>query len=594
MPAALRPTSVQTKRIFAIGAWALFLVLAARAQRIPADEIRISTQPYRLPAPPALRVQTNLVMVPVVVRDTAGKIVAGLKQEDFQVFDNGKPQTIISFSAETPARLSAPAQPAPAAPANAAPASVPAFPPAATPRRYVALFFDDLNLPVGDLAPVRKAAQEFVRHDLEAGDRVAIFTSSTIVTLGFTDDLRKVVDTLALLKPRVRRPSVGVSCPRMSAYQAYQIVNFNDQASMELGIEQGIAEQCFSRDSNMVASLPGIVKNQAFQMISLVDQYSRDTLIVLKDVLQYVGKLSGRRMVVLASSGFLTMSTPLRRSQDSLVEIALRTGVVIHSLDAKGLAADAVGSDVGNGPPSLLMLRPDLQQFADSLAREQHAQMSEAMSFLAGGTGGRFFHGNNDFGRGFRELTATPEVLYMLGYAPDNLKPDSTYHALKVTLTGAREYKLDARRGYFAPDKLRLPPVVPPDKFDLAVQGSDALAEFVVGATTRPEKSAGQSALRVQVRLTTRDLPFLRREDRSVENVRFVLALFDAQGKFHSGVEGEWVLNLKDETLARLAEHGLEQAVSLRAPPGAYKLRLVVQERMHGRLAAQTYPVAVM
>jgi VWFA-related protein len=40
----------------------------------------------------------NEVLVPVVVRDAQGRSVGGLTKDDFQVFDNGKPQTIAGFS----------------------------------------------------------------------------------------------------------------------------------------------------------------------------------------------------------------------------------------------------------------------------------------------------------------------------------------------------------------------------------------------------------------------------------------------------------------------------------------------------------------
>jgi len=48
-----------------------------------------------------IKVQANLVLVRVVVRDAAGNVVSGLKQEDFQVFDNGNKQRISAFNIET-------------------------------------------------------------------------------------------------------------------------------------------------------------------------------------------------------------------------------------------------------------------------------------------------------------------------------------------------------------------------------------------------------------------------------------------------------------------------------------------------------------
>src|ERR1700739_2626887 len=46
--------------------------------------------------PATFKVRVNLVLVRVVVRDSKGKEVSGLKKEDFQLFDNRKPQTISS------------------------------------------------------------------------------------------------------------------------------------------------------------------------------------------------------------------------------------------------------------------------------------------------------------------------------------------------------------------------------------------------------------------------------------------------------------------------------------------------------------------
>ncbi len=54
---------------------------------------------------PTFKLQTerNLVMVRVVVRDAKGAVVDHLRQEDFQLFDHGKLQTILHFSMEKPA-----------------------------------------------------------------------------------------------------------------------------------------------------------------------------------------------------------------------------------------------------------------------------------------------------------------------------------------------------------------------------------------------------------------------------------------------------------------------------------------------------------
>ena len=60
------------------------------------------------------------------------------------------------------------------------------------------------------------------------------------------------------------------------------------------------------------------------------------------------------------------------------------------------------------------------------------------MEELADATGGRYFHNNNDLKGGFEQVAAAPEFVYVLGFSPQNLKLDGTYHSLKVTLKTSR------------------------------------------------------------------------------------------------------------------------------------------------------------
>ena len=72
------------------------------------------------------------------------------------------------------------------------------------------------------------------------------------------------------------------------------------------------------------------------------------------------------------------------------------------------------------------------------------------MADLAEGTGGTYFHNNNDLEGGLKSLAAAPEYLYLLEFSLQGVKPNGTYHPLKVEVapTGLT---LQARRGYFVP-----------------------------------------------------------------------------------------------------------------------------------------------
>ncbi len=93
----------------------------------------------------------NLVEVRVVVRDEHGKIVEGLKQDDFNLFDNGKSQTISGFSVELPTNV----EPAKTEIASVSPYTSPGGIPLlraqqSLPDRFVALLFDDTHMSVAD------------------------------------------------------------------------------------------------------------------------------------------------------------------------------------------------------------------------------------------------------------------------------------------------------------------------------------------------------------------------------------------------------------------------------------------------------------
>jgi len=74
----------------------------------------------------------------------------------------------------------------------------------------------------------------------------------------------------------------------------------------------------------------------------------------------------------------------------------------------------------------------------------------DVMAELADGTGGTFFHNSNDLQGGLKLLTAAPEYVYLLQFSLDNVKPDGTYHRLRVKVD-KEGLHLQARRGYYAP-----------------------------------------------------------------------------------------------------------------------------------------------
>src|SRR6202035_5174017 len=139
----------------------------------------------------------NEVEVVVTVRDRNGEPVSNLTQSEFEIRDNGKVQTISAFALQGATKRSATPQPARTPSTEATSASL-----QTAPRRFVALFFDDMHTEPGDFARVQKAARQFVQESLGREDRVAIFKASENGEVTFTNDKPTLLSTIDGLRAR--------------------------------------------------------------------------------------------------------------------------------------------------------------------------------------------------------------------------------------------------------------------------------------------------------------------------------------------------------------------------------------------------------
>ena len=158
--------------------------------------------------------KVTLIEVPVVVRDKKGKAVGTLRQEDFQLFDKGKPQVISKFSVEKSGGGKVISQTS-GPDAEGAPDGAPVI----APNHFVGFLFDDLHMEFADLVYTRTATQKFIAANLNPADRVAIFTTSGQNQLAFTDDRDSMNKVLLKIAPHPYSPPPG--CPSLSFVTAH-------------------------------------------------------------------------------------------------------------------------------------------------------------------------------------------------------------------------------------------------------------------------------------------------------------------------------------------------------------------------------------
>lgn len=542
--------------------WAVPAALAclglAAAQSIAPDEMHARTVPYVPPSPVTLRTQVDLVEVPVVVRDGQRRAVAGLTRDNFEIYDSGKKRVITAFSVQHFA-------PQGAAGNGTKPAADAAAPKSEPRPRFLALLFDDLDSDQLALKPAKDAAVRFVKTGLAPDDRVAVVTMAQSRDSQFTGDVPKLVEQIArITHQKSPEDSVGM-CPVIRPYEAYLIANSLDKEVLQAKLAE--CSICNGRNNpcpeGEITSLSNSIWDHALMN-------SGNTLHVIEDVVDGMAKLPGERMILLASAGFLLGN---RESDlDRLMTKARHAEVLINALDAKRLYV--VGADASMSRSPVPLPKRTLNMEAEN----------DGMAALAAGTGGTFFHNNNDLAQGFRVLGMVPETMYILGFAPSDKAADGHFHSLKVRLATGKRYSLEARLGYTAPSANASPQVSPPSRLDREVMASDTVTDLPASFTW--ERWAGPPGITVVAHLDVSHMHFLNWQGRRAQRLMIVAVLLDSRGSFVTGKRSEFDLNLTEATFAQLAKTSFTASMTLKAPPGSYLARAVVEDALEGKLTA--------
>jgi VWFA-related protein len=551
----------------------------------PAQDAKPAPEVNTQESPIPFRVRVNLVPVRVVVHDGKGQPVKDLKREDFKIFQDGKPQTLSTFSVETPnARLAA-------ADANAATSSAPPIDSATdTPRniqlptRFVALLFDDINVQTADLMRVRQSALKFLDSSIRPTDRVAVLTFSGQSQQDFTDDRAKLNDAIARLMPSmlIGNGNTSMDCPPMDYYEADQIENKNDQLALAVATQDAIA--CLNpvgTQASVQNEAAAMVQSMAQQKLSLGYMQTQYAFRGLQGALRRIIAMPGQRVIVLVSPGFIYPT------QEDLmwatVDQATRSNVFINTLDARGLYTPAMfdASQTSHGSPLVAGQHSQMQMAAEF-------EESEVLASLAGATGGFAFRNSNDLDAGFRTLASAPDVSYLLGYTPEGLKMDGRFHSIKVTLA-TKGYTVQARKGFVAPKHDETPEEAAKREIEDALFSQEIESGVPIALHTQYFKpDPGNAKLSIQTHVDVAHIRFQKAADgRNRDQLTVVAGLFDQNGNYLNGYQKVVELKLRDATLERLTRTGMTVTTDFDVKPGAYVVRLVVRDAEADALSTQ-------
>jgi len=584
---ARRHASIQLAACAASALLPLLLLLgpdSLAAQKVGSDEVRAQESEATF----KLQVERNLVVVRAVVRDSNGRVVGGLHKEDFRLFDNGKLQTVSQFSLESTVPPGASAQPTrktvdeETVPETALSSQ--------TPRRYLALYFDDAHADFEGIARTREAAKKYLASNWGPGDRVGVFTSSGQGNLDFTGDRAELLEALQHLLPRPMVTTDPTSCPKIFDYQAYLIVERRELYATQIAIEEALECQ-FQGNTKFLDQATSAVQAEALRKLNEAENATEYTLRSLDALVRRMTQAPGQRTLVLISPGFMTETEQHRLTE--VTDHALRSGVIVNTLDSRGLYTQLPLGDASE-QPIFLERNNDLMGHKAMMYIERDSLSSKVLLGLATDTGGIFFHNNNDFDEGFRKTGALPEVYYVLAFSPQNLKYDGRFHSLKVKLGDPRGYSVQARQGYFAPQKPLDSVARAKEEIEQALFSQDELAELPMEVHTQFFKANDLSAkLSVLMHLDLHFVQFRKSEGRNLNNLTVVTALFDRNGNYLAGKERRLEFRLRDTSLEQLTQSGLTMKTSFDVKPGTYLVREVVRDAAGERISGLTRTVDI-
>lgn len=538
-----------------------------------------------------VKISTTLIQIDVSVTDKNGKQITDLKPEDFEILENGDKQEITNFSYiavtddvrnESQNQLTV----------NSKQVKIPPVPTmlrADQVRRTIVLVVDDIGMSFGSMANVREALKKFVSEQMEEGDLVAIIRTSAGVSVfqQFTSDKRILMAAIEKVKWNAALGKIGIFEPFKPTLK--EMINGTVRSDGSVRQTQGNEQDReFEQDNKELRE--GI--------------FAAGTLGAIRYVIRGMNEMPGRKAVVLFSDGFDIYDSNGKNTNmgavyvvqalDKLIEEANRAGVIVNTIDARGLQT-----------PGMFMAEDDLSnQSMENLIEIQDQRMESfrnsqtGLAYLAQKTGGRFFKNNNGLSNGVRNAVNDLNGYYLIAYQPDSDTFDANKRKFnKLTVRVKREgAKVRYRSGFFGITDERLNPTRQTPQTSQERMTAALFSPFGAnGVSMRMTSLFANDAkegnfVRAFLHIDGKTITFADMPDGnkklSFEVIGFT---FDGSGKIADSFGKSYAITVKSENVQRVIENGLVYSMFVPIKKaGAYQLRVAVRDTNSDKIGAST------
>jgi VWFA-related protein len=419
----------------------LLLAAASPGAQTPAKP----TPPAAPQQPPreVIRRSADLITSDVIVRGDNGQFIADLTQKEFEVYEDGVKQDVVTFVLTHGGRtINDVAAPPP--PAQEGILLPPPRPTNDASGRIFLIFVDDLHLDFRNTGRIRELFKKISKELIHDGDMFGIVSSGpSSIAIDMTYDHKRLDEAMNKISGNGLKPSDIIDTPDGS------------QGPPEVRYRAHVA---FSTVYDTLKSLEQ-VHNRRKAFIYVSNGYDFDPFATSRE------KANAERQGMTcdnsvpgsancsypsngdgSSSGSNSDVNPFSQSGNNnefafadlaaelaeLTREANRANATLYTIDPRGL--------VGG---------PDLDEQVDQVEWQNHIRETQnSLRVLAEQTGGIAVVNSNDFDKALKRIDAETSDYYVLGYYSSNPDPTKRRRTIEIRVTRPGKYDMKYRTSY--------------------------------------------------------------------------------------------------------------------------------------------------
>ena len=505
-----------------------------------------------------IRSTVSLVEIDVQVTNRDGKPVKGLKQEQFSVTEDGKPQKISTFEYNDIEQIET------AGKTDEAPITVPLgtvsspeeIKAVVRDHRMIVMFFDLTSLQAEDLLRSTRAAQKYLQEQMTPADLMAVvaFGNTLKVVANFTNDRE-------LLKQSVEALIPGHEAALAQLADAATAANGETLVSEDTGA-------AFTADDT------------EFNIFN-----TDRKLAAVEALCEVLEGIPGKKSIIQFTSGITQTGEENRSELIAATNSANRSNVSIYSVDSHGLVTATPGGDASVGASGGNAMFTGATVISQSQSRQDSR---ETLATLAGDTGGRSFFDVGDFGKVFQSVQNDTSGYYLVGYYSANAANDGAWRRVHVKIdplpAGVR---IRAREGYYAPKNFGVFTTEDRERqLEQAFQSDIPEVELPLAVETSQFRlDANQVFVPIDAKLAPSALQWAQKRGSRETAFDFAAEVRDAKSNRVVGALRDTItVKIGAEHFQDMQQRSLVYQGGVILGPGEYKLKFLARENESGRI----------